>query len=270
MSGRSFRDATVLVTGAGGGLGRAIALGFAAEGARIAALDQYLGGVEELAQELAAQGRECLPMACDVTDADACEAAVTATLNRFGSIDVLVNNAGISHRSPFAKTNPAVIRRVMDVNFFGAVNCTRAALAPLLTSRGLIIAISSVAGFSPLIARTGYSASKHAMHGFFASLRTELVDQGVDVMLVCPSFIETQIDRNALGADGGPVRHGQVVVGRRMSPADVADRIVTAARSNRRLLLVGGTAKLAYWLSRFAPGSFERGMAARLRGEMQE
>ena len=124
MSGRSFQDATVMVTGAGGGLGRAIALRFAAEGACIAALDQYLGGVEELAQELGAQGRQCLPMACDVTDADACEAAVTATLNRFGSIDVLVNNAGISHRSPFAKTNPAVIRRVMDVNFFGAVYCT--------------------------------------------------------------------------------------------------------------------------------------------------
>jgi NAD(P)-dependent dehydrogenase (short-subunit alcohol dehydrogenase family) len=269
MNRRSFENAVVLVTGAGGGLGRALALRFAAEGARIAALDQYLGGVEELAQELAARGRECLPMACDVTDADACDAAVAATLSRFGAVDVLVNNAGISHRSAFASTQPAVIRRVMDVNFFGSVHCTRAALDPLLASRGLIIAISSVAGFSPLIARTGYSASKHAMHGFFESLRTELVDQGVGVMLVCPSFIETGIDRNALGGDGAPVRHGQVVIGRRLSPTEVADRIVTAARRDRRLLLVGGTAHLAWWVSRLAPGVFARGMARRLRREMQ-
>ena len=101
-------------------------------------------------------------------------------------------------------TEPAVIRRVMEVNFFGAVHCTRAALGDLVRTRGLIVAISSVAGFSPLIARTGYAASKHALHGFFDSLRTELVDSGVDALLVCPAFIATGIERNALGADGAP------------------------------------------------------------------
>jgi short-subunit dehydrogenase len=158
----------------------------------------------------------------------------------------------------------------MEVNFFGAVNCTRAALDHLLASRGLIVAVSSVAGYTPLIARTGYAASKHAMHGFFESLRTELAPQGVAVMMVCPSFIATHIDRNALGGDGRPVRHAQLTVGRPLAPEAAAAQIVAAASRRRRQLLVGRTARQAWWLSRFAPGLYERIMARRLRNEMQE
>ena len=142
-----------------------------------------------------------------MTDADACARAVAATAERFGSLDVLVANAGMSHRSAFETTNLDVLRRVMEVNFFGAVNCTKAALPHLLASRGLVVAVSSVAGYTPLLARTGYSASKHALHGFFDSLRAEVGPRGVGVMLACPSFIATRIARNALGGDGLPVRH---------------------------------------------------------------
>jgi short-subunit dehydrogenase len=194
---------------------------------------------------------------------------VGATVQRFGSLDVLVNNAGMSHRSGFAATGLDVIRRVMEVNFFGAVNCTKAALPHLVARRGLVIAISSVAGYTPLIARTGYAASKHAVHGFFDSLRTELAPQGVDVMIACPSFVATRIDRNALGGDGRPVRHKQVTVGRPLTPEVAAAELLTGAKAGQRLLLIGPTARRAWRLSRLAPALYERIMARRLRAELE-
>ncbi len=269
MARRSFAGAVVVITGAGGGLGRALALRFAAAGARIAALDRDPTGLDETRSELESHGAECLALTCDVTDAAACSGAVATTVARFGALDVLVANAGMSHRSAFAETGLDVIRRVMEVNFFGAVNCTAAALPHLLASRGLVIAVSSVAGFTPLVARTGYSASKHALHGFFDSLRAEVEPRGVAVTLVCPSFIATRIGRNAIGGDGLPVRHAQVTVGRPLSAERAAGQIVTAAERGQRLLLLGGTARLAWWLSRVAPGLYVQIMARRMRGELE-
>ena len=268
MTQRDFLSKVVVITGAGGGLGQALARSFAAAGARIAALDRDAAGAEALAAALRSEGRPALGLACDVTDAGACARAMAVVIESWGRIDVLINNAGITHRSAYRRTDPAVIRRVMEVNFFGSVHCTRAALEALCASRGLIIVISSVAGFAPLIARTGYAAAKHALHGFFESLRTELVEEGVEVLMVCPSFIDTGIDRNALGADGGLARHAQQIVGARASAQDVAVEIVHAARSGRQLLLPGRTAKLAWWVSRIAPRYYARVMARRLRGEM--
>jgi NAD(P)-dependent dehydrogenase (short-subunit alcohol dehydrogenase family) len=269
MARRSFAGKAVLVTGAGGGLGRAIALRFARAGARIAALDKDAAGLDALRAEIEGRGGQCLALPCDITDPEACDQAIAAAIQRFGTLDVLVNNAGMSQRSGFAATDVAVIRRVMDVNFYGAVHCTKAALPHLVAARGLVVAVSSVAGYTPLIARTGYAASKHAMHGFFESLRTELAPAGVDVMMVCPSFIATRIDRNALGGDGRPVQHAQVTVGDPLSPDAVAERIFAGAERSQRLLLVGRTAWQAWWLSRFAPGLYEKLMARRLKGELE-
>ena len=269
MTQRDFAGKVVVITGAVGGLGRALAQAFAAAGAHIAALDLDGAAAEALAAALRGQGRQAVGLACDVSDAAECERALAATIACWGRIDVLVNNAGITHRSAFRRTDPAVTRRVMEVNFFGAVQCTRAALDALCQSRGLIIVISSVAGFAPLIARTGYAAAKHALHGFFDSLRTELEADGVEVLLVCPSFIATGIDRNALGGDGAPARHAQQIVGVRAQAEDIAADILRAAVKGKRLLLPGRTAKLAWWVSRIAPRYYARVMARRLRGEME-
>ena len=268
MTRRDFAGKVVVITGAAGGLGRALAGAFADAGARIAALDRDAAGVEALAAELRAEGRQALGLACDVTDAAACVRAMGEVMRSWGQIDVLINNAGISHRSAYRRTDPAVIRQVMEVNFFGSVHCTRAALDVLLASRGLVIVISSVAGFAPLIARTGYAAAKHALHGFFDSLRSELADDGVGVLMVCPSFIATGIDRNALGGDGAPARHAQQIVGVRAQAEDVAAEILHAAQCGKHLLLPGRMAKLAWWVSRLAPRYYARAMARRLRAEM--
>lgn len=270
MTQRDFAGKVVVITGAAGGLGQALARSFAAAGAYIAAFDRDVAGVEAFAGELRDDGSQALGIGCDVTDAVACERAMASVIETWGRIDVLINNAGISHRSAYMRTDPAVTRSVMEVNFFGSVHCTRAALSALCKSRGLIIVISSVAGFAPLIARTGYSAAKHALHGFFESLRTELVDAGVGVLMVCPSFIDTGLDRHALGGDGRPARHEKQIVGTRAQPEEIATKILRAARNGKHLLLPGRMAKFAWWVSRFAPAYYARSMARRLRGEMDD
>jgi len=268
MRRRDFRDKVVVVTGAAGGLGRSLCLRLAAAGARVVALDRDPAGLQRLAGDMGERGYDLCMLPCDVTDATACATAMQTVRERLGRIDVLVNNAGIAHRSALAETRLEVIRRVMEVNFFGAVHCTHAALPDLRAARGLLITISSVAGFSPLIGRTGYAASKHALHGFFDSLRAELVDEGVDVLLVCPSFIATGIDRAALGGDGRPAAQARLTTGRPATPDEVARAVLRAAARGRTRLLSGLTAHLAWWLSRAWPGLYAALMKRRLQGEI--
>ncbi|MBW2234594.1 MAG: SDR family NAD(P)-dependent oxidoreductase, partial [Deltaproteobacteria bacterium] len=157
-----MRDRSVVVTGAAGGIGAVLARRFAEEGARVALLDRDEAGARARAAELEAAGAHALALGCDVTAEEDCRAALAAVTERFGGVDVLVNNAGITHLGLFRDTDVEVLRRVMEVNFFGAVNCTKMALPSLLERRGRIVVLSSVAGFAPLASRTGYSASKHA------------------------------------------------------------------------------------------------------------
>ena len=279
---RSFKDRCVVITGAAGGLGQALVQVFLQAGANVVALDRD-ARVQQLAAgppqgELAPSGSsdprsggawgQLLTAVCDVTNLASCEGAIAQASARFGGIDVLINNAGIAHRSAFADTQVDVLRRVMDVNFFGAVHCTHAAIASLRRRKGLIITISSVAGFSPLIGRAGYAASKHALHGFFDSLRTEVEDDGVDVLLVCPSFIDTDIDRAALGADGQPAAHARKTTGATTQPAEVAAAILQAAQQRKTLLLFSFTANAAWWLSRLWPTRYAAIMKRRLHAEI--
>lgn len=264
---RDFSGKTVVVTGAGGGLGRALALRFAAAGARIVALDRDAAVLQGLTF---AEGVAAVRMACDVSNEADCLRAMAQAREAFGGVDVVVNNAGITHRSAFSQTDPAVIRRVMEVNFFGALHCTHAAFDDLVARRGMVIAISSVAGFAPLIARTGYAASKHALHGFFDSLRTEVEPLGVKVLLVCPSFIQTGIEKHALAGDGSPVSHPQAIVGTRATAEAMAERIFRAACREQRLLLPDRVSRLSWWVSRLAPRIYARLMVRKLGKEMQE
>jgi NAD(P)-dependent dehydrogenase (short-subunit alcohol dehydrogenase family) len=265
MTRRSFDARVVMVSGAAGGLGAALCRRFAAAGAQIVAVDRDAAGLAHLAGSLAADAVLTLP--ADITDAQACRAAVDAALARFGRLDGLVNNAGISHRSLLRETGPETIRRVMEVNFFGAVHLTQAALPQLLARRGAIVVVSSVAGFAPLIGRTGYAASKHALHGFFDSLRSEVEGDGVSVTLVCPSFIRTGIGAAATDGSGAPVSTPRVTTGGESTPDEVARRIFDAVAAGRRLLLPDAVSRQAWWVSRLAPGLYAKLMTRRLGEE---
>ena len=260
---RELRGRVVVVTGAAGGLGAALARQCAEAGARVAALDLDGAGAEAIAVGLRAQGHEALGLACDVSDEAACHSAIADVVQRLGGIDWLIANAGISARCLLREAAPAVLRRVMAVNFFGAAWCAQAALPSLVQRRGQIVVISSVAGFSPLVGRSAYAASKHALHGFFDSLRSEVAADGVGVMLACPAFIATGIERAALGADARPMQAPRQTSGREATPADVAERILADARRGRRLSLPSGTSRAAWWLSRLAPAFYERQMLRR-------
>jgi NAD(P)-dependent dehydrogenase (short-subunit alcohol dehydrogenase family) len=266
---RDYRGKTVLVTGAAGGLGSALCREFGRLGATIAALDLDGARVDCLAATLRAEGIQMLGLACDVSKKDDCQRAIAQASAAFGGIDVLVNNAGISARCLLRQTDTDVIGRVLAVNFFGAVHATQAALESLIARRGQIVVISSIAGFSPLVGRTAYAASKHALHGFFDSLRSELRDHGVAVTVVCPSFIATGIERAALGGDGNPAVHARSTAGGQAEPDEVAGRIVAAARRNRRLCLPAATSRLAWWISRLAPRLYERLMLARVGADFK-
>jgi len=256
-----FVGRVAVVTGSAGGIGRSIALALARRDARVALIDIDAEGLERVASEVKALGAEALPQSCDVTSAAACEAAVATVVDRWGGVDLMVNNAGVSHHSLATDTDPAVIRKVMDVNFFGAVHCTHAALPSLIERRGAVVAISSVAGFAPLVGRCGYAASKHALHGYFDTLRAELSDQGVDVLLICPAYADTAIDRHAIGAGEKPVE--KRTVGRLLSPDEVATAVLDGVERHRRQVELSWIAKSSYWLWTLVPAAYERLMRAR-------
>lgn len=266
---RGYGGKNVVITGAAGGMGSALARAFAAEGANLALLDLDGAAAEARATGLAAAGAEALGLACDVTDEASCAEALERARAELGGVDVLVNNAGITHRSAFADTSIEVHHRVMAVNYFGALYCTRAALADLVTRRGQIIVISSIAGFSPLLGRTGYAASKHALHGLFGSLRAELEASGVSVLIACPGFTRTGISTAALDGDGSVTSHPQSTLGRVAEPDQVAAAILRAAARNRRLLVLSAVGRLTLAMMRLAPGLYERLMAKAMAKELR-
>jgi NAD(P)-dependent dehydrogenase (short-subunit alcohol dehydrogenase family) len=257
-------ETVVAITGAASGIGRALARRYASSGARLGLLDFDVTGLDTLAAELAEGGTDVHAVACDVTRWEDCESAIDSIINAYGGVDVLINNAGITHVSPFADTDVDVVRRVMDVNFFGALHCTQAALASLVARRGLVVVLSSVAGFSPLAGRCAYSASKHALHGLFETLRSEQRESGLGVMMVCPGFTRTRIESHALGGDGRALQAPRSVYGRQADPDEVAEAIFRAALRRRRLLVLSPVGKLSYAVSRVWPALFERMMSRRV------
>lgn len=256
MSRREFSGRTVLVTGAAGGLGKALVERFGETGAKVGALDVREDELRQAADGWRDAGLTVETAVADCTDEDQVREAVSRVEHTLDPIYCVVNNAGITHIHDFAADQAAHVKRVMDVNFQGAVHVTAACFDSVRSEQGLFVAISSVAGFAPLLGRTGYCASKHALHGFFDTLRLELRDTGAGVLLVCPSYIATGIRRDLdLETDSQAQRIG---VRDEATPEAVADQIVRAAERDRRLLAVGRVGRVSHLLRRWLPGLYER------------
>jgi NAD(P)-dependent dehydrogenase (short-subunit alcohol dehydrogenase family) len=269
MNKRSFAGKVVLVTGGASGIGLATCREFAGAGAKIVMLDMDEPMLEIQCAQFEGQGVEILPLTCDVTNAAACEIAVESVIRRFGAIDLLFNNAGITQRGLFERTRIAAIERVMAVNFYGSLYMTKAALPSLIEQKGMIVVNESVAGVAPLLGRCGYSASKHALHGLFTSLRCELRHKGVHVMIVCPGFIKTNLQTRALGCDGEIATRAQTRVGKQQTPEFVARKIHLGAQKQRPMLVFTLMGKLGYLISRLAPSLYERLMTRQFRAELE-
>ena len=267
FASKVYERKVVLITGGCAGIGRALVLRFAQAGARLVILDLQQDELDSLLQHLADHHHvEAMGLCCDVADAVAVQEAVALAMERFGGIDVLVNNAGVSHRSTFADTDLEVFQRVMAVNYFGALNCTKAVLPSLIARHGQIIVLSSLSGFAPLLYRSAYNASKHALHGLFETLRYEIKGSGVNVMLVCPGFTATDLRKNALVGDGSVAAQPPLAMGKVASPQDVAEAIYHGALKRRRLLVLSNVDWRARVLARFFPRLFERVLLPRLSG----
>ncbi|MNO66198.1 putative oxidoreductase SadH [compost metagenome] len=268
FSSKVFLRKVVLVTGGCSGIGRALVLRFAQAGAKLVILDLDQSALDSLVQHLQQHlNVEALGLRCDVADAEAVQRAVALAVERFGGIDVLVNNAGITHRSQFAETDLAVFQRVMSVNFYGALHCTQAALPSLLARQGQIVVLSSLTGFAPLLYRSAYNASKHALHGLFDTLRMEIDGSGVAVTLVCPGFTATDLRKNALVGDGSVIRQPASVLGSEVaSPRDVAEAIYQGALRRKRLLILSNVNWRARILARFFPRLFEKLLVPKMSG----
>ncbi len=252
---------THIITGASSGIGEALALEYAARGDNVVVAARSRDQIERVASACERAGGKSLAVQTDVTDSDQCRALVDKTLERFGSIDVLVNNAGISMWARFEEvTDLTMFDRIIRVNYLGSVYCTHYALPHLRDKKGLIVAISSLTGKTGVPTRTGYAASKHAMQGFFDSLRIELMDTGVDVLIASPGFVKTGIRDRVLGPDGKPrdVSPRDEDSGDTMTLQECTRLLVRAIDRRDREVVMTMRAKLGMWLKLVAPKAVDR------------
>ncbi|WP_426492485.1 SDR family oxidoreductase [Hymenobacter sp. 102] len=249
-----MKDKVVLITGGTSGIGRATALEFGRAGARVVITGRDEARLLETSQELARLGVQHRTVRADVGLETDSERAVRETISAFGRLDVLINNAGISMRALFRDASLDVIRQLMQTNFFGTVYTTKFALPYITQAKGSIVGISSIAGYRGLPGRTGYSASKFAMHGFLEALRTELLPQGVHVLLACPGFTSSNIRNVALAADGSQQGESPRDEQKMMSSEEVAQHLLAAVRQRRRDLVLTSTGKLTVFLNKWLPG----------------
>jgi short-subunit dehydrogenase len=256
----------MILTGASEGIGRALALALARSGASLALAARDAQRLESLAAECRALGGQAIAIATDVTSEHDLDWLVAETLRAFGGIDVLIHNAGITMWSRFeALEDLSIFERVLDVNYLAPVRLTALALPHLKQSRGLIVAVASLAGLTGVPERSAYAGSKHALIGFFESLRIELDGSGVDVSIVAPDFVKSEIHKRAIGPDGQPLGSSPMMQSKIMTAEDCAARIVRAIARRERLAILSARGRLGRWLKLIAPRAIDRIAARAIR-----
>lgn len=253
MNNSRFADKVVWITGASSGIGRATAKAFANAGAEVIVSARSAGALKALAEEIGTE--RCLALPVDLVDKAARDAAVATALRWRGRINVLVNNAGVSQRARALHTTEEAMRAIMELNFFAQVELTRAVLPDMLERQeGHIVVVSSVTGHVATPLRSTYAASKHALNGYFDALRAELHTSGVGVTMIAPGFVNTNVSRAAITADGSPQGHLEDDIAKGISPETCAAGIVRATARKEREALIGGKEIYAVHFKRFAPG----------------
>jgi short-subunit dehydrogenase len=250
----NFKNKVVLITGASSGIGKACAIELAKRGANLVLAARQYVTLCELTAELEKEFKiKAIAVQTDVSQEEDCKLLIKQALVTFGKIDILINNAGLSMRALFNDLDLAVLKNLMDVNFWGTVYCTKYALPEILKTQGTIVGVSSIAGYRGLPGRTGYSASKFAMNGFMEALRTELLKTGVHVMVACPGFTASNIRVSALAQDGQAHGETSMEEGKMMTAEAVAESIINGIAAGKRTLVMTGQGKLTVWLNKLLP-----------------
>lgn len=252
MSG-TMKDKTVVITGASSGIGKALAMEYAGRGANIVMSARNPERLEKAAEDVRALDVKVLAVVSDVSVESDCKKLINDCVAEFGSVDVLINNAGISMRAVFEDTEVDVLKKLMNINFWGTVYCTKFALPYLLKSKGSLVGISSIAGYKGLPGRTGYSSSKFAMHGFLETLRIENIKKGLHVLIACPGFTASNIRNTALNEKGEMQGESPRDEGKMMSAEEVARHIANAVQKRKDRLTLTRQGKLTVILNKLFP-----------------
>ncbi len=259
MQRNYFQGKTIIITGASSGIGKELALQLAKKGAKLALAARNKDKLEEVALLCSQQGTEAIAIPTDVSDKKECKALIDKTVKQFKVIDILVNNAGITMWSYFEEIkNLDILEKIMQVNYFGSVYCTYYALPYLKISHGQIVGVSSLTGKTGVPTRSGYGASKHAMAGFFDTLRIELKSSGVDVTMIYPGFVSTEVRERAFGGDGKPLGKSPVKEGQVMTSQECVKQMIPAIEKRKRELVMTFRGKAGLWLKMIAPGLVDK------------
>jgi short-subunit dehydrogenase len=254
-----YEGKSIVVTGASVGIGRALCLALAPQRPRLVLASRDEAKLHEVAAECRALGAQAVVVPTDVGVEAQCRALVERAVAEHGGLDVLVNNAGVSMWARFDElTDLSIYERIMRVNYLGCVWLTHAALPHLKKTRGQVVVIGSLLGLTGAPTRTGYSASKHAVMGFYDSLRIELMGTGVDITMVAPDFVVTEIHKRSEGADGRPLGDTPMQEAKIMTAEECAAMILRGMEARKRLVIGSLRGKLGRFVRIFAPGLIDR------------
>ena len=258
---KTFENQWIWITGASAGLGAAMARAFDQENANLILSARNEEKLQEVVQSCSGKGeKHILPL--DLTKIDSFSQKVNEAISFGQRIDILINNGGISQRALALETPGEVSRRVFEVNFFGTIELTRLVLPIMLQQKsGHIMTISSVVGKFGSPYRSSYSASKHALQGYFDSLRFEVEQQGIDITMICPGFIRTDVTRNALTAEGKPQNTMDKKTDQGMAPDKFAEKVLKNMKKKKKEAYIGGIEILAVYMKRYVPWLFRRVIA---------
>lgn len=253
-----MKDKVVIITGGSSGIGKALAYQYGNQGSKIVITGRRKAPLDETVAELSQSGIDSYAIQADASVEADNQRMAEMTLEKYGKIDILINNAGISMRALFEELDLDVLRKVMDINFWGVVYATKYCLPSIIQNKGSVIGVSSIAGYRGLPARAGYSASKFALNGFLEVLRTEMLHKGVHVLTACPGFTASNIRNEALAKDGSKQGESPRDEGKMMTAEECASRIYKANKKRKKVLILTTQGTLTVFLNKLFPGMMDK------------